>query len=526
MPNTFAYLMFFAWPVVTIVLFRRLSLQSAVLWSIIAGYLLLPERTGFDLPLVPAISKHTLPAIVAAIGCLIYAGRRSGPILPRGTTATAPAPTFTVHRGRSLFLLLVGLLFLTPVITVLTNGEPVVWGEKVISGLRVYDIFSIEGELFLTLLPFFLARRFLYDEEGQEALLRILVAAALAYSLLVLWEVRMSPFLNKNIYGFFQHSFAQHARDGGWRPKVFLNHGLWLGIFEAMAVLSAVAMWRVRKGTSQRAKWLVAAVYLFAVLVLTKALGAYLLALVFAPVILFLGVRAQLMVAAVVAGIAMTYPLLRGADLVPTDRLHRMALSFSEERGQSLQYRFDNEDILLDRANQKPLAGWGSWGRPRVSNEKGQTISTSDGYWIIVIGVYGWLGYIAQFGLMGMPLVLYAMNRKRLGVSTATAGLGLVMAVSMIDLIPNGTMTALTWLVAGALFGRFQTLEAKVSDLPVRSAQPVRQPAAPRPAPQPATGPAVTASRGPRVSKPAPTRERAMPSTGRIVPRRRPRGAD
>ena len=68
--------------------------------------------------------------------------------------------------------------------------------------------------------------------------------------------------------------------------------------------------------------------------------------------------------------------------------------------------RFDNEDQILEKARDKRLAGWGGWGRARVYNERGRDITITDGYWIIVMSENGWLGYIARFGLMCIPLIL------------------------------------------------------------------------------------------------------------------------
>ena len=45
MPNIIAYLALFSWPIVAILLFRLLPLQKALVWTIIGGYLLLPNRT-------------------------------------------------------------------------------------------------------------------------------------------------------------------------------------------------------------------------------------------------------------------------------------------------------------------------------------------------------------------------------------------------------------------------------------------------------------------------------------------------
>ena len=81
----------------------------------------------------------------------------------------------------------------------------------------------------IAIVPFLLGMRVLGTVEAQAEFLRVLVVAACAYALLALFEVRMSPQLSNWVYGFFPHSFAQHIRSGGFRPVVFLPHGLWLG---------------------------------------------------------------------------------------------------------------------------------------------------------------------------------------------------------------------------------------------------------------------------------------------------------
>lgn len=71
--------------------------------------------------------------------------------------------------------------------------------------------------------------------------------------------------------------------------------------------------------------------------------------------LLFFGARMQLMSAALIAATVMTYPILRGADLVPTDRIHSFFSKIDTDRASTLQYRFNAEDLLLERANQKHL---------------------------------------------------------------------------------------------------------------------------------------------------------------------------
>ena len=190
----------------------------------------------------------------------------------------------------------------------------------------------------------------------------------------------------------------QQVRGGGYRAVVFLQHGLWLAIFMAMAMLGTIALWRHARQQGNPNAWRlgVAALWLLMTLVLCNSLGALIIALLFLPVVLFMGVRGQLLFAAIIAGAILIYPMLRGSGLVPVQTLLSWSRAISEERADSLAFRFRNEDILLARANEKPLSGWGGFGRNRVRDpETGRDISTTDGMWIITIGTWGWPGYIS-----------------------------------------------------------------------------------------------------------------------------------
>ena len=173
-----------------------------------------------------------------------------------------------------------------------------------------------------------------------------------------------------------------------------------------------------------------------------------------APVVALLSVRGQLLMAAVLAAVVLTYPMLRGAGLVPVGTVYSLAAMVSEERAGSLKFRFDNEEMLLARANEKPLAGWGGYGRSRVYDpDTGKDISVTDGTWVLAMGMSGWLGYLGSFGLLTLPVIVL-FSRRGDGGHTATAGLCLVLAANLVDMIANATLTPLTWLIAGALAGR------------------------------------------------------------------------
>lgn len=450
MPNTFAFLVLYAWPLVVFVLFRVLPAAPALAWSVIGGYLLLPTRAGFDLPFVPTIDKDAVPILSAGLMMLLGVGARNR---AAWQPADAPGPG-AVRKSRLIGLLLL-VLFLSPVVTVLTNGEPLPAGPGFRPALRPYDMGSIAAGLAITVLPFLLARRLFASPQSHAELLRIIVLAMLVYSAPILFEVRMSPQLNVMIYGFFPHDFLQHMRAGGFRPVVFLHHGLWLAILLGMAVLAAAALWRQRLWEARRGgQWLFAAIYLAVVLFLSNSLGAFILAMALVPAMILFGVRGQLLLAGILAGVVLLYPTLRGGGLIPVEQAVEVARSISAERAQSLEFRLNNEDALLEKANRKPFAGWGSWGRNLLYDpETGNDITITDGTWIIVIGVFGWLGYIAQFGLLTLPIMLLAVKRASVPLTPATAGLALLLSANLVDMIMNDTLTPVTWMIGGALAG-------------------------------------------------------------------------
>lgn len=516
MANSFAYLVLYLSPLVVVLLFRALPRTPALIWAVVGGYLFLPIGIGLNLPLLPALTKDLLPVLTAAVMCLVVAadrpGERAAPLrraapLPSESPPAAPLssvlpsavpragqagsggetearPAFTRQRTpvarqeiaaarqagageavtaaparprRLVGNILLLMLVVTPLLTMLQNTDPVIAGPTFIPGLRPYDFFSMVLGALVTVLPLLLARRYLATAAHHLVLLRILCVAGLIYSLPALFEVRMSPQLNVWFYGYFPHSFAQQVRDGGFRPVVFIGHGLSVALFFALSILAAFALWRSRTPSMSRAGALMAGVWLLGVLVLCKTLGALISTLLLLPFVLLATMRVQMILAATIAMTVLLYPMLRGADLIPLDRMTAFADSISEERAQSFQFRLDNEDILLDRANLKPFGGWGSWGRNRVYDpESGRDISVTDGAWIIVIGIYGWIGYVAQFGFLTIPTLLLAVRQRAFKLSFATTGLCLVLAVNLIDLIPNAGLTPLTWLIAGAVLGYWE----------------------------------------------------------------------
>lgn len=433
----------FLWPLVGVVLFYRLERRLAILVTLIAGYLLLPELTALDLPALPALDKHSIPALTVLLGLALTSGRA---VTGEDLTGFLPKS--------GLLRLMLGMAVGGAFMTVMTNGDALYYGNRVLPGLRPYDGFSAVLAMIMMLLPMLLARRYLADSDSHILILKALCVAGLAYSLLALFEIRMSPQLNQKVYGFFPHGWAIHVRGSGYRPLVFLQQGLLLAIFFSAAITAALGLSRI-EGT-RRGKFLLAGLWLLATLVLSKSLGALLITLAVIPVVLILNSRLQLLVAALLGALILLYPVVRSSGIVPLDQIEQMAASIDAQRASSFRTRLDNEDILIAKSVERPVFGWGGWGRSRVYNELGEDISITDGHWVITIGVGGWVRYIAEFGLLTVPIFLMFFNRHRFGIGLESSLLALILAGNLVDMIPNASLTPLTWLVGGALWGRLE----------------------------------------------------------------------
>ena len=413
----------------------QLPVEKAAIWSLVGGWLLLPSATMVDAPLIPPLDKFTIPAMTTFLLCWM-----KGPQSP-------PPP-------RSLLIYLIAAaLFLSPILSTLNNSYELQIGNRSLPGFYPIDGLKLAFHNAIMLAPFFVGMRFFSSEDARATLLRSLPVAALFYSIPMLFEIRMSPQLHRWVYGFFPNSFAQQYRDGGFRPVVFLSHGLEVAIFASMAVIGAMIMMRAKLKIYRKPPTLVAA-YLAAVLVLCKTLGATIYAIVAAPIILLTGPRTWMRAAIAIVLVICAYPMLRTFDLIPVHHITELADSISAERSSSFQMRVNNEDILLAKANQKPLFGWGAWGRNRVYEQgSGQDISVTDGTWITQYGLYGWLGYLSYFGLFAAS-VLRARGAVRGPVTRngiAVAGLSLLIAINLLDLIPNSWLLPFTYLAAGSV---------------------------------------------------------------------------
>ena len=157
----------------------------------------------------------------------------------------------------------------------------------------------------------------------------------------------MSPQLHSWVYGFFPHSWGQQVRYGGFRPVVFLGHGLWVSIFLFVVFSSMVSLSRL-KLQSFRIPNNVILIYLFALLIFAKGLGSIILGFTLFFMVLSIKQAWILKISILLALIAISYPLLSIADLFPHQNLVEIISSIDISRAESLKYRFDQETAQLN----------------------------------------------------------------------------------------------------------------------------------------------------------------------------------
>lgn len=443
--NTLAYIALFGWPLISVPLFFLLRLPVAFAISVLGADLLLPANLSVKFEMIPAIDKSTIACLSAAIGCSLSARR-----LPL---------SFSSFRAIN-FLVVVYLL--GPFVTSVLNGDPVQSGNRVLPGVGLYDAGSAFIIQLILIFPLLLGRQVIRTDRDIADIFRVLVVSGMLYSILLLFEVRMSPQLHYWIYGYYPSQFAQAIREGGFRPMAFMGHGLLASFFLMTCVVGATALSRLNfRLIGVPAGWLAA--YLGGVLVVCKSLGSLVYGLALAPLVRWTTPKIQLRVAIVLAMIGLTYPITRTFNLFPQNALVAVADSISDDRARSLDFRFTNEDQLLAKASERFWFGWGRYGRSRIYDDYGSDVVT-DGRWIITFGQFGAFGFISEFGLLALP-IFFAARAVR-GIKDQRAGLllaalALIQAVRIIDQLPNASINPWAWLLTGALLGRVELYRRK-----------------------------------------------------------------
>jgi hypothetical protein len=415
------------WIPVVICLFALLPPRRAIITAFLAAWLFLPVA-GYSIVGLPDYTKMSATCVGVLLCTVLFDAQRLISFRPRWVDAPMIA------------------WVLIPFATSLSNG------------LGAYDGLSASLEWLIAWgLPYFIGRMYFTDVEGLRELAVGIFVGGLLYVPLCLFEIRMSPQLHNWMYGFHQHDFQQTKRFGGFRPTVFMEHGLMVGLWMTSAALVGIWMWL--KGGLRSLVGIPMSVLVpvqLATTVLCKSAGA--LVLLVAGLGCMFGAQLFRMRAIMIAAVLVA-PLFIAARIQGWSAQHfvEMAAAVSPDRAQSLQARIDNERMLLDKAAQRPILGWGGWGRNLVYDYRGRQLTIADSLWIIALAKNGLMGLVAVFAAMLVPTVR-ALVRLDPCARWSPAGAPVValagtMVVYAADKLFNAMLNPVFLVVAGGLAG-------------------------------------------------------------------------
>ncbi len=424
-PNSFAIFVLLAWPLLMLFSAFILPVRRVVILSILGGNLFLPA-TGIAIAGFPNYTK----LVAAGLGAFLPA------FLMGGTTLFKLRP-------RPLDLFFLGFL-LAPSFSSLLNG------------LGPYDAASTLVNRFLEWgVAYWVGRAFFTDLAALRDLSVGIVLSAVAYAPLCLYEIVMSPQLSRIVYGFRPSDWVMTKRMGGWRPQVFMHHGLALAAWMAAAALVAWILWRskaIKHIWGVPMGWI--AIGLVVLTIWLRSTGAAVLLLGLIAAAEFIQQTRLRTILLVMVLLPMGYIGLRtfGWD---GHQMVQLASNLGEERAGSLNMRLENDQLIADKAMKKPVFGWGGWGRWRVKNDQGVDITVSDSWWGILLGTTGVFGLFCAYATFISPLFPLARHKSRsrifIGPLGAAWALGFGILLFVLDSLANAMPNTSFMLMSGAL---------------------------------------------------------------------------
>lgn len=448
------------WIPVSILLFVVFTPRRALLITVFGGWLSLPF-TGFTLPGLPEYDKFTAIALGAVAGTMLCDPRSLLLVRPRWFDVPAL------------------VLCLSPFITSMYNG------------LGTYDGLSeVWSCSIIYAVPYLLGRAYFNTPLAMRELSVAVVLGAVVYIPLCLFEVRMSPQLNNIIYGFHPDSFGKVYRLFGYRPVVFLGHGITVGMWMAMGAV--VTTWLWRSNVIRHIAGVPVPLFVIGQIVLMPMWNA------FAGIMLMLAGVGTIIAKNVVplrvilSCLMLVPPIYVGSRVLigfEASEVVEAVSAISEARGHSLGYRIDMENKLMDRAWESPFWGWGGWGRSRPDRQPGsEGLSVPDSLWILAFGQRGLVGLFALWLFLLLPgwLCVWRSRGQELirPVHGAVGALTVVAALFAIDCTINSKINPVYFMIVGALAsyqasGWFRAARGETTRAldGVVSAVPVRRPA-------------------------------------------------
>jgi hypothetical protein len=431
-PNIFVPLALFGWIPAVVFLFLLLPYRRAVVAAFLLAWMFLPMY-GYELSGLPDYTKSTAICVGVFLASFIFA-----------------APKLFSFRPAWFDLPILALCLVPLASSLMTGRGPYDGASGVFKALVQWGM------------PYYIGRTLLRDHQGVRDLAWGIFIGGLVYVPLCWFEMRFSPQLHNIVYGFHQHMFLQSWR-GGWRPIVFMQHGLMVSMFLASATLMGWWFWRSKAARVVWGVpiWLPVGVLAITTLMSRSAGAMALLVMGFAALTVTKWLRLKVVVYAMML-VPVAYMLARTVGGWDARELVDLAATlFGSDRAQSLFTRLRSETMLWDivqarRATVFGLAwfdivGWQS----ADGAAEGDLGVIPDGLWIILLGVNGLIG-LGSFALVLTLPVFLTLKRFPVRMwATPQVGPGIILAIGLavyfIDCLFNAMINPLFILAAGAL---------------------------------------------------------------------------
>lgn len=422
----FANLVLISFIVCSPFVFLSMTAERALVSIFWISFLWLPQ-IEFPVPFLGALSHGNIPCLCSLVGLLISDSKRQSVL----SLNVLDMPVLAAA--------------VCPMISSLTNG------------LGPYDGAAASTGYFLNYTaPFLLGRFFLATPGGSRLLARGFIVGGLAYIVPCLIEIRLSPVLH---YWFYGKSLFGGMRLGGYRPSVFMNTGLQLGLWMSnctiVALCCALDPFRSKKQKQGDAKafWVI-----FLVTVLCRSTGAFSILLSGITALVPLRLHRSRIGLSCLLLLAPLYFLTRLTGNWDGRSLVDWSSHVDQNQAGSLEFRMKNEDLLMDKALEHPLLGWGGWYRSRVNDpNRSNKAAVTDGRWIIYLGENGLAGMFCDYWTLLLPLLLVILRWRLLWNCpdniAAIVSISMVCAFLAIDSLANNMPNPYYWLCAGAVSG-------------------------------------------------------------------------
>jgi len=320
----------------------------------------------------------------------------------------------------------------------------------------IYDAFAaIAYQTTRWGLPYFIGRIYFNDLKGLRELAIAIVAGGLVYLPLTWFEIRMSPQLHLIVYGYHQHDFSQTERYGGYRPMVFMQHGLAVAMWMCTASLTAFWLWRckaVDKVLGIPIGW--ACLLLMVTSLWLRSVGAEMLMILGLGVLVLTGMTRSRVWILILTLIPPVWITLRATNIYDGASLVQFAKTYDPRSAESLATRFHSERVLVGRAMRQPLLGWTPWdflNSELAAAENG----IPDQMWVIAVGEFGLVGLISLTVALLMPIWLVTQRIpvrywKHPGAAPVAA-LAMMLTLHMCDNLFNAMVNPIFIICAGGL---------------------------------------------------------------------------